>query len=120
MSVAFNLYDSLRQAPDDDTRARLIAGAFESFEQRYPDLQHTATITDLSETELRLIKEIESVRLEIKSVEGSLRKEIESVRLEIKSVELHLAQMIHRQTLWVIGSIGTLMALMRFFDSLVH
>jgi len=131
MSVALKLYDELRRASSDDERAHLIADAFERFEERYPNLQQVVTSKEARETELRLQKEIEGVRLEIKQVEGSLQKEIEGVRLEIKqvegslgkeikSVELRLTQAMHKQTLWVIGSIGTILAIMRFLDSVAH
>ena len=42
-----------------------------------------ATKSDLSETELKLIKEIEQTRKEIKEVEGRLAREIEEVELEL-------------------------------------
>ncbi|BCU07715.1 DUF1640 domain-containing protein [Allochromatium tepidum] len=82
MSV-IELYDKLRTAPDETTRARLIAEAFEAFESRYPHFQELATRTHLSETELRLQKEIELVRSE-------LRKEIEQVRLQTEQVRSEL------------------------------
>jgi hypothetical protein len=50
------------EAKDDKERAKIIAEALEHLEQNYPNLAHTATQRDLSETELRLIKEIETVR----------------------------------------------------------
>jgi len=65
-SSVLDLYDRLRTAPDDETRARIIAEAFETLEERYPHLGDMATRTNLSETELRLIKEIEQVRAELK------------------------------------------------------
>jgi len=142
MGVALKLYDELRHASSDDERAHLIADAFERFEEHYPNLQQVVTSAEARETELRLQKEIEGVRLEIKQVEGSLQKEIEGVRLEIKQVEgslgkeikqvegslgkeikqveLRLTRAMHRQTLWVIGSIGTILTIMRFMDGVVR
>jgi len=111
MSVALKLYDELRHADNDEDRARLIAEAFESFEDRYPNLQQVVTRDEARATELRLQKEIEGVRLEIKRVEATLGK-------EIKEVELRLTQAMHRQTLWVIGSIGTILALLRMMASI--
>ncbi len=87
MSVALRLYEQLTDAGEDKARARLIAEAFEALESRYPQLSDVATQANLRETELRLQKEIEAIRLEIKQVEGKLRLEIEAVRLEIKQVE---------------------------------
>ena len=92
MSVALHLYQQLRDAPDEESRARIIAEAFEQLEARYPHLKDLATQGHVRETELRLQKEIEGVRLEIREVEGKLRKEIEGVRLEIREVELRLSK----------------------------
>jgi chromosome segregation ATPase len=94
MTSPIQLYEALTSAPDDKTRARIIAEAFERMEERYPEVKDLATRTALSETELRLQKEIEGVRLEteqvrkeIAEVEGRLRLEIEQLRKEIAEVE---------------------------------
>ena len=91
-SSVIDLYDKLRTAPDDEARARIIAGAFETLEERYPHLADMATRTHLSETELRLIREIEQVRAdlskEIAQVRADLSKEIEQVRADLsKEIE---------------------------------
>ena len=146
--VALHLYRKLHEARNDEARSDAIVEAFSELEERFPGLKDTATRQHLSETELRLQKEIEGVRLEIKQVEGNLRKEIEQVRLEIKQVEgslrkeieqvrleieqvrleieknrtdmkrieLEMARAMHRQTLWVVGSIGTLITAIRLLD----
>ncbi len=188
MSVALRLFDQLTDAGEDRQRARLIAQAFEELEDRYPELKDIATQGYVRESELRLLKEIEAVRLEIKQVEaglrkeieavrleikqveaglrkeieavrleikeiegklqkeikeiegklqkeikevegklqkeikeveGKLQKEIEAVRLEIKQVEVRLTQAIHRQTVWVIVAMGSLMGLIRWLDVLL-
>ena len=62
--------------------------AFSELEERYPDLKETATKRDLSETELRL------------------QKEIQATKLEIKTVEANFAKIVHKQTLWIIGVVG--------------
>jgi hypothetical protein len=146
--VALHLYRKLHEARNDEARSDAIVEAFSELEERFPGLKDTATRQHLGETELRLQKEIEGVRLEIKQVEGNLRKEIEQVRLEIKQVEgslrkeieqvrleieqvrleieknrtdmkrieLEMARAMHRQTLWVVGSIGTLITVIRLLD----
>jgi hypothetical protein len=43
MNSAVQLYEALTSAPDDRTRARLIAEAFERLEERYPHLQDLVT-----------------------------------------------------------------------------
>jgi chromosome segregation ATPase len=99
MNSVIDLYDKLRLAPDDNVRARVIAEAFEALENRYPHLQYLVTTRDLSETELKLTKEIEAVRLqteavrsELKETELKLAKEIETVRAELKETELKLTK----------------------------
>ncbi|MDZ7750200.1 MAG: hypothetical protein U5S82_00735 [Gammaproteobacteria bacterium] len=87
MTSPIQLYEALTSAPDDKTRARIIAEAFERMEERYPEVKDLATRTALSETELRLQKEIEITRKEIVEAEGRLRVEIEQVRKEIAGVE---------------------------------
>jgi len=150
MSVALQFYERMIDAGEDKVRAKVMAEALEALEERYPQLKDIATQGHVRESELRLQKEIkevegrlqkeiELVRLEIREVdgrlqkeirevEGRLQKEIELVRLEIKNVdvrlretEIRLTQAIHRQTLWVIGSVGAVVGLIRFLDwMLVH
>ena len=109
MGAALKLYEDLLDAGEDKRRAKLIAEAFEALEARYPDLRDVATHAHLRETELRLQREIEALRLET-------RKEIEGVRLEIKNVEVRLTQAIHRQTVWVILAIGGITGFIRWLD----
>ncbi len=72
MTVALRLYEQLSEATDDKTRARLIAEALGSLEERYPQLGEVATHAHGRESELRLQKEIEVVRKEIKQTEVHL------------------------------------------------
>ncbi len=82
--LGIQVYDLLsRPGVDDRERAKIIAEALETVQQNYPDLGNTATKRDLSETELRLMAEIEKTRLDIKDVELRLTKEIESVRTDL-------------------------------------
>jgi len=108
MSVsALHIYEQLTDAPDDKTRARIIAEAIGQLEDRYPQLREVATQSQLRETELRLQKEIKEVeanlqkgiqqtRLEIKEVEASLQKEINEVEArlskEIHTLDLKIAE----------------------------
>ena len=144
-AVALHLYEKLNEASDDKARSKAIVEAFSELEERYPNLREVATQRDLSETELRLQKEIEQTRLEIKTVEMNLQKEIEQTRLEIKTVEANLqkeiktvemnlqkeiektrieikqievnfSKTVHQQTLWVIGSVGTIVMGVRLLE----
>jgi hypothetical protein len=157
--VALHLYEKLNNAPDDKARSKAIVEAFSELEERYPDLKETATKRDLSETELRLQKEIQATKLEIKTVEANLQKEIEKTRLEIektrveiktveanlqieiktveanlqkgiettrleiektrvemKQMETNFAQTVHKQTLWIIGAIGSIIMSIRLLE----
>ncbi|SEL64301.1 coiled-coil domain-containing protein [Ectothiorhodospira marina] len=84
MTSVIELYEQLSSAPDDKTRARLIAEAFEQMEQRYPEVTDLATGAALRETELRLQKEIEQLRGEVKKdieqLRGDMQKDIEQLR----------------------------------------
>ena len=89
MTSVVELYEALTSAEDDRARARVIAEAFERLEDRYPHLPELATQGHLRETELRLQKEIEQVRLEIAQVRGEVEKvrgEVEKVRGEVEKV----------------------------------
>ncbi len=78
MGTVVELYEALASAPDERTRARVIAEAFERLEERYPHLPDLATQQHLRETELRLLKEIEQLR-------GEVRVQIEQLRGEVKT-----------------------------------
>ena len=99
-SSVLDLYDRLRTAPNDEARARIIAEAFEALEERYPHLGDMATRAHLRETELRLLKEIEQVRadlkVEIEQVRADLRLEIEKNRTEIERVRADLIKAIEK------------------------
>ena len=115
-AVALHLYEKLNEASDDKARSKAIVEAFSELEERYPNLREVVTQRNLSETELRLQKEIEKTRLEIKMVEANLQKEIEKTRLEIKQIEVNFSKAIHQQTLWVIGSVGTIVMGVRLLE----
>ena len=115
-AVALHLYEKLNEAPDDKARSKAIVEAFSELEERYPNLKEIATQRNLSETELRLQKEIEKTRLEIKTVEANLQKEIEKIRIEIKQVEVNFSKTVHQQTLWIIGSVSTIVMSIRLLE----
>jgi hypothetical protein len=125
MSAALQLYTQLTEAPDDKTRARLIADAFDALETRFPQI----TVTDLAtqghvrESELRLQKEI-------KEVEARLQTEIKAVELQIREVEARLQERIARvevslhqamaaQTRWLLGGLAVLGAVFKLADLLI-
>lgn len=89
-SSIIELYEQLAAAPDDKTRARLIAEAFERIEERYPEVRELPTQTHLSEAELRLRRDIEQLRHETQERDGQLRKELEQLRGETRAMEERL------------------------------
>lgn len=126
MGVAVKLYEQLAEAVDDQTRIRLLAEAIGQLERIWPSADEIPQRHDLRETELRLQKEIEIVRKEIKELELRLSKEIKQVelqvqeaRIEIKATEASLRMAIHRQTLWVVGAVGTVVGLIRVLEWLL-
>jgi predicted phage-related endonuclease len=123
MSVALQLYQQLRNAPDEESRSKAIADAFEQLEERYPNLKDVATQGQVRETELRLQKEILTVQGNLRETELRLQKEIKEVEMrlskDIKDVEVRLTQTINRQTYWIIGSVGTVIGFIRVLDWLL-
>ncbi|MDX8409973.1 MAG: hypothetical protein R8J84_08065 [Mariprofundales bacterium] len=114
MGVALRLMEQLHDTTDETERTRLIVHAFEALEERYPQLSDVATQTQLSETELRLKKEIKQIEVSLqkeikqievslqkenKQIEAELRKDIENIRLEIKQVEVSLRREIENTRL---------------------
>lgn len=67
----------------EDKKSEIIAEIMEEFQKTYPDLQYHATKADVKETELKLVKEIEDTRKEIKEVEAKLTKDIKELELKL-------------------------------------
>jgi len=67
----------------DEEKAEIIAEAIESISKEFPNLKNVATKRDLSETELRLLKEIKELDAklskEIKELDAKLSKEIKEL-----------------------------------------
>lgn len=106
MSAALKLYTQLTEAPDDKTRARLIADAFDALEARFPQITDlAATQSHVRESELRLQKEI-------KEVEARLLK-------EIKEIEVDLHKAMAAQTRWLLGGLAVLGAVFKLADLLI-
>jgi SMC interacting uncharacterized protein involved in chromosome segregation len=130
MSVALRLYEQLTEAGEDKTRAKLIAEAFEQFEERYPNLKDIATQGHVREIELRLQKkikeveerlqkEIKELNIKLKEAESRLKKGIKDIEIKLQQAEVRLVTAIHRQIYWVIGSVGIIIGFIRFLDWLL-
>jgi len=76
----------------EEKKSEVIAQILDEFDKNYPDLKYHATKNDVSETELKLTKEIKEVELKLTKEIEEVRKEIEIVRSEIKEVELKLTK----------------------------
>ena len=86
-----SVYEALiNKELSEEEKAKIIAEAIDTLSKEFPNLKDVATSKDLTETELRLTKEIEQTRKEIKEVELKLSKEIEQTRKEIKEIEANL------------------------------
>ncbi|MBK1644306.1 DUF1640 domain-containing protein [Thiocapsa imhoffii] len=96
MTSAVALYEALSTAPDERSRARVIAEAFERLEDRYPHLPDLATQAHVREAELRLQKEIEQIRADLRATELRLQQEIEQIRADLRATELRLQQEIEQ------------------------
>jgi len=82
----------------EEEKSILVEEFINEIKREYPDLKYHATKQDVSETELKLTKEIkeieanltkdiENVRKEVKEIEANLTKEIENTRKEIKETK---------------------------------
>ena len=76
----------------EEEKSFLVEEFINEIKREYPDLKYHATKQDVSETELKLTKEIENTRKEIKELELKLTKEIENTRKEIKELDLKLTK----------------------------
>jgi hypothetical protein len=123
----------LTEAPDDKTRARLIAEAFDALETRFPQITELATEGQVRESELRLQKEIKEVearlqteikeietrlQTEIREIEARLRKDLKAVELRISEVEVGLHKAMAAQTRWLLGGLAGLGAVFKLADLL--
>jgi len=75
-----------------ERKSEVIAQMLDEFDKNYPDLKYHATKNDVTETELKLTKEIENTRKEIKELDVKLTKEIENTRKEIKELDVRLTK----------------------------
>ena len=99
------LYEALTTAPDDRTRARLIAEAFERMEERDLHLPDLATQGHVRESELRLQREIEQVR-------SDLKLDIERLRTELARTKVDLLKWIVPLMLGQVALIAALVKLL--------
>jgi hypothetical protein len=109
MTSVVELYEALTSAEDDRARAKVIAEAFERLEDRYPHLPELVTQGHLRETELRLQKEIEQVRLELEQVRGEIRATEGRLRLELEQVRGEIAAAKVGIIKWTVGWTGGLL-----------
>ncbi len=98
-----DVYEQLLSAPDDKTRARIIATAFERLEDRYPELKDLATATGVRETELRLLKKIEKIRQDTQQIRADMHQTELRLQKEIAEVNLKIEMTSKKQVQWMVG-----------------
>jgi len=80
----------------EEEKAEIIAEAIESISKEFPNLKETATKRDLSETELRLLKEIKELDVKSEKIRTDLIKEIKELdsklSKEIKELDSKLSK----------------------------
>ena len=99
-----SVYEALTSKDlSEEEKAKIVAEAIDSLSKEFPNLKHVATQNDVTQTELKLTKEIEIIRKEIKELELKLSKniqdselrltkEIENTRKEIKELDAKLTK----------------------------
>nr|VFK39842.1 MAG: hypothetical protein BECKTC1821D_GA0114238_100716 [Candidatus Kentron sp. TC]VFK57165.1 MAG: hypothetical protein BECKTC1821F_GA0114240_101516 [Candidatus Kentron sp. TC] len=92
MGVGLKFYEQFIEAPDDKSRAWILAEAFDAIKHRYPEIKDLATGAVLRESELKLTKEIEVVRKETKETELKIIEQVEASRQGTKDIELKLTR----------------------------
>ena len=85
----------------EEEKSELIANIMDKFNTEYPELKYHATKQDVTETELKLTKEIENTRKEIKELDVKLSKEIKETK----------ASMIKWSFLFWISQMGALLGI---------
>ena len=103
MGYALRIYEAFK---DDETKARLLSEFIEMVEQVILNNQ-IATRQDITMSELKLTKEIEQVRAEMKEIELKLTREIEQVRAdvvkEIAQVRVEMQKSHGSLLRWIVG-----------------
>jgi len=67
----------------EEEKAEIIAEAIESITKEFPNLKNVATKQDLSETELRLLKEIKALDVKSEQIRSDLTQKVEEVRSDL-------------------------------------
>ncbi len=101
-----DLFDVFSETFGKEKAHRAVRDIEDFFSDRKRDL---ATKHDLTETELKLTREIEQVRGEIKETELKLTREIESVRLEVERVRSEIGQAKNSTITWVVSWVAGLL-----------
>ena len=68
---------------NEEEKSLLVEEFVNEIKNQYPELKYHTTKTDLSEVELKLIKEIEDTRKEIKELDNKLTTEIKELDLKL-------------------------------------
>ncbi len=67
----------------EDEKSEIVSELIEGINSEYPELKYHATKSDVKETELRLTKEIENTRKEIRELNVKLTREIKELDVKL-------------------------------------
>lgn len=98
---SLKVYDQLKQVNFDEGQAKVLAVLFSQFTENDPPSKR-----DLSETELRLQKEIRNLDLKITDVEAQLKKDIHELDLRMKDTENRIIETVSASKVDTIKWVG--------------
>jgi len=100
----------------EEEKSALVEEFMEEIKKEYPDLKYHATKQDVTETELKLTKEIKEIEAkltkEIKEIEAKLTKEIKEIETKLsKEIKETKATMIKWSFLFWISQVSAVLGI---------
>ena len=111
MGLALRLYEQLTETTDERVRLRLIADAIGELEESWPRPGEVARSGDVRESELRLQKEIEVVRKEIKEVELPKQEPFSALKSDPETFEANMRAEFRLQRIETVVAVGVIFTL---------
>jgi hypothetical protein len=97
MAHSIDLYEAIANAPDERKRAFVIAQAFARFLDRHPELRMSNEEYRLAERERLLRAEFDHLRTLLHDTESRLGRQIQDLRIELQDPRHRLQQAIDAQ-----------------------
>ena len=104
-NISLQVFQELTASGETRERASIIAKGFEGIEYRFQPRNEAFTREDARTMEVRLMGEIDKVRLET-----------EKVRNEVHALEVRMVREFSRHTWLMLGGMTTLTTLLRVLD----